>query len=80
MSKEFKNIIADLQKNPKSIASYLSDPELFLKDKNISVEEREALMARNIESLNDLGLSVEESVGALSGAHSQRCGNRIERI
>lgn len=44
------------------------------------MEEREALMARNIESLNDLGLSVEESVGALSGAHSQRCGNRIERI
>ncbi|MBT8808859.1 arginine deiminase, partial [Lactobacillus delbrueckii subsp. bulgaricus] len=36
-------------------------------------QEKKTLLARDVEALNDLGLTTSQVIGALSGAHSQQC-------
>lgn len=73
MSQEFKKLIEQLQDDPKIISKFLADPVAFLEKLHITSEERKALLSRDVEALNVLGLNDSQAVGALSGAHSQIC-------
>lgn len=73
MSIEFKKLIQKLQSDPIIIGNYLADPVAFLKETKLTSQEKKTLLARDLEALNDLGLTTDQAVGALSGAHSQRC-------
>lgn len=75
MTQDFKKLITELQEDPKVIGKFLSDPTNFLEKLHLSSEEKKALLSRDVESLNDLGLTTSQAVGALSGAHSQRCSS-----
>lgn len=46
---------------------------IFLSKYNLTNVEQQALLSRDVNALNTLGLSTGHAVGALSGAHSQRC-------
>ncbi|MDO4912430.1 MAG: hypothetical protein Q3960_02625 [Lactobacillus sp.] len=73
MTKDFNKLINDLQANTSVIAEFLSSPEKVLNKYDISAQEKEALLARDLDSLDNLGLTVDKAAGALSGAHSQLC-------
>lgn len=73
MSIEFEKLIKKLQSDPITISNFLADPKGFLKETQLTENEKSALLARNVEALNDLGLTTDQAVGALFGAHSQRC-------
>jgi hypothetical protein len=80
MTKNFENVIRELQSDTQSISRFLSNPEKFLKNKGLTKLEKEALLTRDIQQLEHLGVEVDTAVGALSGAHSQRCGNGNKRL
>lgn len=73
MSIEFQKLIQKLQSDPITIGNFLADPEEFLKSTKLTNQEKKTLLARDVEALNDLGLTIDQAVGALSGAHSQLC-------
>lgn len=73
MSIEFQKLIQKLQSDPITIGNFLADPEEFLKSTKLTNQEKKILLARDVEALSDLGLTTDQAVGALSGAHSQRC-------
>lgn len=75
MSKNFNKLIEELQSDSKLIGQFMANPEKVLEKAKVSSAERKALLARDIEALNDLGLTSSQAVGALSGAHSQRCSS-----
>ncbi|MPW12614.1 arginine deiminase [Lactobacillus delbrueckii] len=69
----FQKLIQKLQSDPITIGNFLADPEEFLKSTKLTNQEKKTLLARDVEALNDLGLTIDQAVGALSGAHSQLC-------
>lgn len=77
MTKDFKEVIHILQTDTRAIAQFLSSPNNFISQFNLSDDEIAALNARDLSKFNNLGLTQAEAVGALSGAHSQRCGNKM---
>ncbi|MCI1880930.1 MAG: hypothetical protein LKI94_01910 [Sporolactobacillus sp.] len=73
MNKNFKSLVTALQQDSQLISRFLVSPEDVISEFNLSSEESSALLARDIPALNKLGLTTGKAVGALSGAHSQRC-------
>lgn len=73
MSKDFNFLVKELQEKPRLISEFLSDESNFLSKYNLTNVEQQALLSRDVNALNTLGLSTGHAVGALSGAHSQHC-------
>lgn len=73
MSKELELLVNDLQGNMDLVGSFLDSPSEVLEAYNISGDEKEAMLSKNVDDLNSLGFSEQLAVGALSGAHSQTC-------
>ncbi len=73
MSVEMKKLASDLQGNMELVGDFFDNPESVLDKYKIKGFERKALLSRNLDDLNSLGLSKQEVVGALSGAHSSGC-------
>ena len=55
------------------ISDFLSDDYNFLNKFSLTEKERQALLSRDVTALNDLGLTTDQTLGALSGSHSNRC-------
>lgn len=77
MSTQFKNLIADLQGNMEVVGRFFDDPLELFQSYGISESEGKTLLSRNLDDLNALGLTKQEAVGALSGAHSSGCNAPI---
>lgn len=77
MTKDLQKLITYLQNDSRAISDFLTNKKEFLSRFELSSDEIQALNARDLSSLNDLGINHSEAVGALSGAHSQHCGNRL---
>lgn len=73
MSEDFNFSVKELQSNQRLIADFLSDDYNFLNKFSLTEKERQALLSRDVTALNDLGLTTDQALGALSGAHSNRC-------
>lgn len=73
MSNNLKKLIDLLQSDTKLIGQFMSDPKSVLENAGLSHDEKKAILSRDVNALNELGLTSSQAVGALSGAHSQRC-------
>lgn len=73
MSKQLSKLITELQGNMELVGKFFDNPSKVIDSFGISGTEKQALLARDLESLNRIGLSEQQAVGALSGAHSSGC-------
>ncbi|MDF0479550.1 hypothetical protein OL233_04535 [Vagococcus sp. PNs007] len=73
MSNGLKVLIKDLQGNLEVVGNFFDNPEQTLDNYGIQGIERQALLAKDINALNSIGIEQQELVGALSGAHSSGC-------
>ncbi|CAD2072602.1 arginine deiminase [Phocicoccus pinnipedialis] len=72
---KFNTLVQDLQGDYSKIASYLSNPEEFLKSYDLSEAEYNALLSKDFDSLATLTSDNELAAGVMSAPwmHSQRC-------
>ena len=63
MSVEMKKLASDLQGNMELVGDFFDNPESVLDKYKIKGFERKALLSRNLDDLNSLGLSKQEVVG-----------------
>lgn len=73
MSKQLSNLVAELQGNMELVGNFFDNPSKVIDSFGITGKEKQALLTRDLNSLNKIGLSEQQVVGALSGAHSSGC-------
>ena len=73
MSKQLELLISELQGNMETVGEYFDTPELVLDKFGITGEEREAILIRNLDELDDYALSIQNGLQFPSGAHSSTC-------
>ncbi|MFB5251107.1 hypothetical protein ACE38F_12020 [Bacillus mycoides] len=73
MTKDLIQLINDLNENWELIGDFFDNPEKVIATYELSEIERHALISRNLDDLNQLGINDQLAVGALSGAHSSGC-------
>ena len=73
MSKQLELLISELQGNMETVGEYFDTPELVLDKFRITGEEREAILIRNLDELDDYALSIQNGLQFPSGAHSSTC-------
>jgi hypothetical protein len=73
MSQNMSLFVKNLQGNWGFIENFLNNPEMFMNQFELNKDEKDALLARDIDSLSRLGIDKSVALGALSGAHSQSC-------
>lgn len=67
--KNFDVLINDLQSNVSVISDFLDNPKKVISQYDLTSEQANALLSRDITSLDNLGIEKSIAVGALSGAH-----------
>lgn len=65
--------VKNLQGNWGFIENFLNNPEEVMHQFKLTKDEKDALVARDIDSLSRLGIDKNVALGALSGAHSKLC-------
>lgn len=75
VSKDMKVIMERLESDWEFIGNFLNNPSETIAQFELSDAEKEALSARNLNALMNLGLSDEEVTVAMSGTH--RGGGKI---
>jgi hypothetical protein len=73
MSKQLNHLVTELQGNMELVGDFFDNPSKVIDSFGITGKEKQALLARDLNSLNKIGLSEQQIVGALSGAHSSQC-------
>ena len=73
MSPVMEQVIYRLKNDLSFAESFLNSPEQAIKNYDLNSEEYEALIARDVQALQELGVSNEDIWAAESGAHSQTC-------
>lgn len=77
ITKGMQDVMDRLQSDWSFIGEFLDDPSAALNGMTLSDEEHRALLARNPDALLALGFQQGAVAAALSGAHSQTCGNPV---
>jgi len=80
ISKNMSKVVNNLQGNWGFIEKFLNNPEQAIQKFNLSKDEKEALLARNINALYKLGVDKTLLMGAQSGAHSKTCGGGGNKV
>ncbi|MDR1448243.1 MAG: hypothetical protein LBI63_04735 [Candidatus Ancillula sp.] len=73
MSRELNTLVNDLFSNVGAISRFFSNPKEMAEEYGVRGMELNALLSRDLDALNALGLSKTLAVGALSGGHSGTC-------
>ncbi|HDR7708322.1 TPA: hypothetical protein QCX89_000213 [Bacillus cereus] len=73
MTRDLIQLINDLNENWELIGDFFDNPEKVIATYELSEIERHALISRNLDDLNQLGINDQLAVGALSGTHSAAC-------
>ena len=73
MSKQMKALLKELQGNMEIVGEFFDNPEAVVEQFGIVGKEKAALLARDINSLDEFALSIQNSVATPSGAHSSAC-------
>lgn len=73
MSSQMKAFLNELQGNMEVVGEFFDNPKKVIKKFGIVGKEKEALLIRDLSSLDDYALSIQNSVAAPSGSHSSTC-------
>ncbi len=74
-SASLNEVIDRLLGDMEFVNRFLADPAVAIEGYDLTDEERSALLARDIDALERLGIDRDTAEGASSGKHSQRCPN-----
>lgn len=73
MSSQMKAFLNELQGNMEVVGEFFDNPEKVIRKFGIVGREKEALLIRDLNDMNDYALSIQNSVASPSGAHSSTC-------
>ncbi|MDG7775193.1 hypothetical protein OK579_10300 [Streptococcus pneumoniae] len=70
MSSQMKAFLNELQGNMEVVGEFFDNPEKVIRKFGIVGREKEALLIRDLNDMDDYALSIQNSVASPSGAHS----------
>lgn len=73
MSRDFKNLVSNLQSDFQLIARFIASPENVLSDYDLTLDQRNALLSQDMNALSILTGDSQLAAGVLSDAHTPTC-------